>query len=429
MQRKLPYIGALVAGFLFFFALAPQLLQAADEVLVPGNSLGKVKLGMSDSELQAILGKATKEDSGALDRWNYLSKDKSKLIQFHLKKDKIEQIIFNSESFKLANGEGIAKLKAEVSLTGKLGSPQKFEKLTDLIRYTKVEDGFSLIVWLSTPLSDWCESAVGVLHAKGQEFNKEDLKAALIDFEASEKIAKELRSEEMHFGEDEVKLNVPLLGIWTLVVDEEQKIAQKKQKKESPGPFTLKMKVKNDAGKEIQEIPIEIDTKVYSWVSLASALVIEDYNFDGFADFSFVDSLGASGNGGSAFYFFNSKKKRFDKSEIALTNFTVDRAKKELKSATKCGGTCFSGETIRFYMGTPYKAESFVFEDPESAEQAGNITMGLKEKLKAGYWVENRKIYNFAKALVQTCIIARKDEPAESYLLKGSEKYCPINRD
>ncbi|WP_127531030.1 outer membrane protein assembly factor BamE domain-containing protein [Paenibacillus kobensis] len=67
-----------------------------DNLIVPGISVGKVKIGMTKEDVNRILGKPSREDEIG---WIYSSTDRKRFIQVKYYENQVVQIDFNSSSF------------------------------------------------------------------------------------------------------------------------------------------------------------------------------------------------------------------------------------------------------------------------------------------------------------------------------------------
>lgn len=134
-----------------------------DYLIIPGVSLGKIKLNMDVEEVYKILGTPSQMDSESI---TYYSKNKKNYIQISLIENKVSEIIFTSPSFETVDGDKI-DTDNNLKLNIEQYNAWKFQWLLMQIRYTLKNGGLTFYTFNVDSADDNTEHArnsIGILH-------------------------------------------------------------------------------------------------------------------------------------------------------------------------------------------------------------------------------------------------------------------------
>lgn len=134
-----------------------------DYLIIPGVSLGKIKLNMDVKQVIEILGNPSKKNSESI---TYYSKNKKNYIQIFLIEDKVSEVIFTSSSFETIDGDRI-DINSNLEVNADKYNAWKFQWLLMQIRYTLKEGGLTFYTFNVDTADDNSEhprSSIGILH-------------------------------------------------------------------------------------------------------------------------------------------------------------------------------------------------------------------------------------------------------------------------
>lgn len=90
----------------------PESSVRAGVLIVPGESVGRVKIGMSRSDVTGLLGRPTVATAGML---SFVSADKRYYLTLQIADEKVSEIMFSSPAFRTADGIGIESFDERMS--------------------------------------------------------------------------------------------------------------------------------------------------------------------------------------------------------------------------------------------------------------------------------------------------------------------------
>jgi hypothetical protein len=135
----------------------------SDCLIIPGVSLGKIKLNMDVKEVYDILGTPSQKDGELI---IYDSKKEENYIGIFLTDNKVSEIIFKSPTFETADGDRIDAC-SNVELNIEQYNAWKFQWLLMQVRYTLKDGGLTFYTFNVDSADDNMEhprNSIGILH-------------------------------------------------------------------------------------------------------------------------------------------------------------------------------------------------------------------------------------------------------------------------
>lgn len=148
----------------------------------------------------------------------------------------------------------------------------------------------------------------------------------------------------------------------------------------------------------VHELPVS-ESAVGEHFPLAERVLVQDLDFDGYADLGFVTGMGATGNAWADYWRFDPAGRRF----VAVGThpvFTVDPAGRQLRARNKGGhaGLLFTDETYRWVDGRPVVVR---VEEQDSNETGEGYVRTVRE-LREGQLVEiERRVLTQEEAVAE----------------------------
>lgn len=138
---------------------------------------------------------------------------------------------------------------------------------------------------------------------------------------------------------------------------------------------------------QAHELPVS-ESAVGEHVAPAERMMVEDMDFDGYADLGFVTGTGATGNAWADYWRFDPAARRF----VAVGThpvFQVDPAARQLRARNKGGhaGLLYTDETYRWIDGRPV----VVRVEEQEGDESGEGYVRTVRELRDGQLVETER--------------------------------------